>query len=277
MKGWRLITEGKADGIYNMIADEVLLANYSESNLPTLRIYGWKKPFITLGCNQRFSDILSKNCGVAAVKRISGGAALLHDEEVTYSLVCSREDLCLPHSVKDSYRIICKFLKIFYSKLRLEPEFAFDLLNRKREDMHFKPELRNDLCFCGCQHFDMLIEGKKIGGNAQRRKKKVIFQHGSIPQRINFEILRESFCGRGELPRNFTDINTLLNKETDFSQLSTLLSESFQEAFNARLKKGCFSRSENFTIKEIFRHRYYDRNWCYLPRESLHEKTLLAG
>src|SRR5512147_750039 len=123
---WRLIIDGCGDGYYNMAADEALLVHYRSRHVPTLRLYGWNKPFISLGYKQNPADFLYDHCPFSFVRRITGGAAILHDKEVTYSLVCSYADLDLPAGVKAGYRHICSFLKDFYQGCGLKAVFAFE-------------------------------------------------------------------------------------------------------------------------------------------------------
>ena len=169
------MVEPEGEGFYNMAADQALFLNYSKTHIPILRIYSWKKPFITLGINQDPVRVLTANNYLDFTHRITGGAAILHDQELTYSLVCSPQDLNLPSKVKESYKIICRFLIDFYSQLGLPADFAQNIFAGKKLGDY------GNFCFSSFEDYDLVIKGKKIGGNAQRRARAVIFQHGSIP------------------------------------------------------------------------------------------------
>ena len=82
-KTWRLILVQKCDGYYNMAVDEAMLLGYNSFKTPTLRVYGWDKPFISLGYNQNPKDILNLKGEVPFVRRITGGSAILHHKELT--------------------------------------------------------------------------------------------------------------------------------------------------------------------------------------------------
>ncbi len=164
-----------------MAVDEALLACFDpERSRPILRLYGWEPPAFSLGRFQKEVEVLDlEKCaaaGVPVVRRITGGGAIYHAEELTYSIVCAPHHIPPAVSVKDSFRLLTRFLLRFYEELGLEPCYAAD---------HFPAGTRlgerTPFCFAGKESCDVIIGGKKIGGNAQRRLKNVIFQHGSIP------------------------------------------------------------------------------------------------
>jgi lipoate-protein ligase A len=271
-KKWRLILDSKCDGYYNMACDEALFIEYPFQKIPTLRIYGWNKPFFSLGYNQHPQEIFY-SAEVPFVRRITGGAVILHDKEITYSLVCALEDLDLPSRVKESYRAICSFLKLFYARLGLEAYFAKDALTNPcscgRENRPLTLGEYKNFCFSGWQHFDLLVKGKKIGGNAQARKKNIIFQHGSIPQEIDFENTERLVKNTTNLREKAGALNALLSHETDFYRLCLLLRDSFKEAFDIELKEEGLSASENQRLKELLNNKYRQEQWNWRKEVSL--------
>ncbi|MFA7677562.1 MAG: lipoate--protein ligase family protein [Candidatus Omnitrophota bacterium] len=257
-KQWRLIIEDKKDGYYNMAVDEALFFGYSVHKIPTLRIYGWDKPFISLGYNQNPAKALNFPIKIPIVRRMTGGSAILHDKEITYSIVCGPRDLELAGSVKESYRRICFFLKIFYLKLGLRAEFARDISEVKKNLLP-----ASSLCFADCQRFDLVINSKKIGGNAQRRRRNNIFQHGSIPQKIDFSLLSNLAFNREDVSSRAAGLNDLLKQEVDFYQLQTILAESFREAFGVQLFPEKLSGKEKEITGIFLSHKYTSSNWNY--------------
>lgn len=178
MNRWRLVVTPPADGPTVMAVDEAILTLLgSVQPLPTLRFYGWDPPAISIGRNQDPTRILDlERCRtdrVPVVRRITGGGVIYHADELTYSLTCSPEHLPAGTGVRESYRILTTFLMESYRSLGLSPTYA-------AESPAFSPG-RSDLCFAGHENFDILVGGKKLGGNAQRRVRGKIFQHGSIP------------------------------------------------------------------------------------------------
>jgi len=259
-KTWRLILDQKCDGYYNMAVDEAILLGYDSVKIPTLRVYGWDKPFISLGYNQSFEKVLNSDEKIPSVRRITGGSAILHHKELTYSLVCSLEDLELPRAVKASYRTICSFLKYFYHQLGLEASFASDLDFKNQKTKERLGQYKN-FCFSSWQHLDLLIEGKKIGGNAQRRRKDIIFQHGSIPQEIDFSRIRRTIKDSGELEARAISLEQALGKSLDFDLLSSLLCLSFKTAFGIEFRKDKLSESENEGVTSLLRGKYKTKDW----------------
>ncbi len=259
-KAWRLILDQKHDGYYNMAVDEAILLGYESFEIPTLRVYGWDKPFISLGYNQNPKDILNLKERVPFVRRITGGSAILHHKELTYSLVCSREDLNLPKAIKASYRIICSFLKHFYSQLGVKASFANDLDLKSQEIKKNLGKYKN-FCFSSWQHFDLLVAGKKIGGNAQRRRKNIIFQHGSIPQAIDPSYIRRVIKDSGDIRKRTTSLEEVLGESLNFNLLSSLLHSSFKLTFGVEFSQEKLRESEKERVGFFLNEKYKTKEW----------------
>ncbi len=259
-KTWRLILDQKCDGYYNMAVDEAMLLGYNSFKTPTLRVYGWDKPFISLGYNQNPKDILNLKGEVPFVRRITGGSAILHHKELTYSLVCSLEDLNLPKAVKASYRIICSFLRNFYSQVGLKASFANDL-NLKSQEIKKNLGKYKNFCFSNWQHFDLLVAGKKIGGNAQRRRKNIIFQHGSIPQEIDPAYIRRTIKDSGDLKERTTSLEEVLGKSLNFNSLSLLLYSSFKLTFGVEFSQEKLLPPEKEKVVFLLKEKYKTKEW----------------
>lgn len=245
-----------------MAADEAILCHYPLIKKPTLRVYGWNKPFISLGYNQNPLKILTVENLLPFVRRITGGSALLHDRELTYSITCSKDDLELPSGVKDSYRVLCKFILYFYHQLEIEAKFACEV---------FPSDLGgdSDFCFSSVENFDLLINNKKIGGNAQKRKKDIIFQHGSIPQQVDFDMIKQVIKNAGDLRDRVACLYTVLNRETNFFDLRDNLTESFQKVFDIEFIEEGFFEEEVKTRDYLIENKYKTREWNFNEKASL--------
>lgn len=161
-------------GEKNMQIDNDLLdfAIKNKLNEPILRLYGWSPACVSLGRNQNeaFLDrefLNSKNIDV--VRRLTGGRAILHDKEITYSYVCSTASLENGGSVVASYKEISQLLIDAFDKLGLKLEFG-----------QKSPHTKFDYCMSVSTGADLGFEGKKLIGSAQFRKEGYILQHGSI-------------------------------------------------------------------------------------------------
>ena len=180
---WRFFDTGPLDGPGNMALDEALLSCFDpKSSRPVFRLYGWSPPAFSVGKFQRPGDVLDLDrCsrdGVPVVRRVTGGGCIYHAEELTYSIVCAPEHISGVEGVKESYRKLCGFLLIAYRNLGLEPAFAVE-----SDQVSQRLGEKTPLCFAGTEEYDITIGGRKLGGNAQRRTRGIIFQHGSIPLR----------------------------------------------------------------------------------------------
>jgi len=252
---WRLILDDECNGYYNMAVDEAILSSYRKTKIPTLRIYGWSEPFISIGYNQDASGVLKPKVNIPFVRRITGGAAILHHREITYSITCSLSDLSLPPGVKKSYETLNLFIKEFYRKLGLKAEFAKDVFLRGLER-------RENFCYSSCEHFDFVINGKKIGGNAQRRKRDLIFQHGSIPQKLDFTLIESSINNTEHLSAKTTSLGELLPAgSTSAPEIANTFCMAFESVFNVKLESGRLSAQERQSSYCLMETKYMTKEW----------------
>ncbi len=258
-----MIVDGACDGYYNMAVDESLLTCYQCAQIPTLRLYGWNAPFVSLGYNQHVEQVL-RSYTLPFVRRITGGSGILHHDELTYSIVCATSDIVLPKKVKESYAALCSFLKTFYARLGLDTVFAKDIISQGLgRHEHF--------CFSACEPFDLMVKGKKIGGNAQRRSKETIFQHGSIPFSIDFKLVQEIFMQVEDVSTKTTCLNEIRKEGNDFLALRDMLAESFRSTFAVELFEDILSKEEKATAQYLLENKYRNKEWNY--RRAYNEKA----
>ena len=174
-------------GIENMRIDEDILNQAITSNcsIPTFRLYGWKPACISLGRNQRkdfLDEELLTSMNIDVVTRLTGGRALLHGKEITYSFVCHQDFLSNGGSVTESYKEISQILVSIFDKMGI-------ILNLGGENVH----TRHDYCMLVSTGADLNFEGKKLVGSAQVRKKGYILQHGSILYDYDKNLLEQVF------------------------------------------------------------------------------------
>lgn len=180
---WRFVDTGPLDGPRNMAIDQALLDSFDpDRSPPVLRLYGWSPPALSFGRFQDAGTVLDLDrCraqGVCAVRRMTGGGIIYHADELTYAVVCAPRHLPPRTTVKGSFRFLTGFLLAFYRGLGLPAAYAADAL--PAAEGLGRPTA---FCFAGCEASDIVIEGRKIGGNAQRRLRNAVFQHGSVPLR----------------------------------------------------------------------------------------------
>lgn len=194
---WNFIDTGYQSAAMNMALDECLLNWHSKGKIPpTLRFYGWSKPSLSIGYFQRartinFDGIKRHHCEF--VRRLTGGSAVLHDDELTYSLVISENDPGIPQSVTKAYYILSQGVLEGYKNLGIAAEFAIPERELDKE--------RSAICFEKPSFYEMVVDGKKICGNAQTRKNGIVLQHGSLPNQLDADMLFDLFAFSSEKAR----------------------------------------------------------------------------
>ncbi|HNW27624.1 MAG TPA: lipoate--protein ligase family protein [Spirochaetota bacterium] len=255
----RLIPHAPRSGPENMALDEYLVSWHRRTGRPVFRLYAWNPPAISLGRYQKIECVDRDACradGVDIVRRITGGSAIFHDRELTYSLVCTADDLNQrPTTIPEYYEIINRFLIVFYRWLGFRAIYAKDSADaRAGAGQHAA------FCFSSNEKYDIMINGKKIGGNAQRRIGKVVLQHGSIPLFIDRERIARYFRGAMDGAR-FTSLAEITGRDPDIAMKTRLLAESFSETTGMRLYQEDITLDEMVAINSLMNKKYLDSRW----------------
>ncbi len=174
-------------GAENMRIDKMLLDEAISNNLqmPIFRLYGWRPACISLGRNQKegfFDENILKENEIDVVRRLTGGRALLHDKEITYSIVLPCDYFETAKSVMESYREICKVLIKAFNKMGINLTIGGDSISTKY-----------DYCMLVSTGADLNYNGKKLIGSAQYRSNGYILQHGSILYDYDAKLLSRIF------------------------------------------------------------------------------------
>jgi lipoate-protein ligase A len=170
---WRLIVDGRVDGALNMAIDRTLLAGRADGTAPpTLRLYRWRRPTVTLGRFQPESQVDLAACGrrgFDVARRPTGGRGVLHDDELTYGVTAAVAD-GVPRGVTASYRHLCAALARAYQLLGV----AAELTARPRG------EKAAGACYLHATAADLSLGAAKLSGSAQVWKDDAVLQHGSF-------------------------------------------------------------------------------------------------
>lgn len=162
---WRVIDYTQNNAAMNMAIDESICESVLEGERPTIRFYGWSPSAISIGYFQSLEkEVDLEKCAqmnVDVVRRRTGGGAVYHDTEgeITYSIIAKEENF--PKGITQSYQVICKSI--------------IDSLTKIGIDSQFKPIN------------DIIVNGKKISGNAQTRRNGILLQHGTILYKVDVE------------------------------------------------------------------------------------------
>ena len=221
-KTFALLTTKRLSAKENMLIDKELFEAFKASSMPIFRVYEWEESF-TYGISQNIDTIKNwehlKKYDYNYGQRMTGGGILFHGNDISYSLMIP-STFVKNLSVKESYEVICSFLLKFYESLGLKAAYAKDI-----EEISLA---KSDYCQEGYEPYDILIHDKKsgykkVGGNAQRRFKDTIFQHGSIS-------IDNSTYSIGS---SLEDLGVKIS----FKEARKLLADSFSSTFNVLFQK----------------------------------------
>ena len=179
---WLLLNSGRCDAPFNMALDEALLEQVARLGKPVLRFYGWTEPAATFGYFQNFAEVERTTRLRPLIRRPTGGGIVPHDADWTYSAVFPPEHEWPALKAEESYRRVHDWLRLAFAEMAVETELA----------PHSKKSLPGQ-CFVGHEKYDLLWQGKKIAGAAQRRNRLGLLIQGSVQppplslQRIDFE------------------------------------------------------------------------------------------
>lgn len=256
---FRFINSGLNNAFINMAVDEALMLL---SNRPVVRFYGWKPSAISLGYSQNIEKINIEKCeklGIDIVRRITGGKAVFHDKELTYSFICSENDNLLPKSIRDSYYVISKGILMALEKLGIKA-------NIKKENIEKK---ETEVCLNNISWYEIIVNNKKIAGAAQKRKNGKILQHGPVLIDIDFEKMCSLFKTENmkklihESKNRITTLNKELNKNITFETLAEALKSGFEKNFNVDLIEDNLTEREKELAQKLMNEKYKTNEWNF--------------
>jgi lipoate-protein ligase A len=266
MTTWRLITTPPARGAWNMAVDEAILEHTGRGDvLPTLRLFAWNPPCLSLGRAQPFADVdtASLNAhGWDVVRRMTGGRAILHTDELTYSVTGPADEPRLAGTVLESYNRLAGALLAAVQDLSLPVE-----MKEGKAESNGEP---NPVCFEVPSTYEITVGGKKLIGSAQARRKDGVLQHGSLPltgdltricQALAFpdEPARDAAMGR--LLARATTVESVLGWEVAWENAAQAFIRAFEAQLGLTLEAGELSESELARAEELVREKYAHPSW----------------
>lgn len=258
---WRLIDSGPCDAFFNMALDEAIAAEVRERSFPpTLRLYGWERPSLSLGCFQKTADINRAYCEdqhIPVVRRPTGGRAILHGAELTYSLSARTDRGAFCSGLLDSYRKISMAFSLAFQHIGISAE-----ARTEREKGSVLG--RSPLCFHSSSFGELLVAKKKLVGSAQKRWQDGLLQQGSIPYRWPEEKL-EGIFGAAITSGLRDSMNTLreLHPLFDDEEFRKTVVSAFEEAFGIRFLRSVPSREESLRAEQLLHQKYLQRHWNF--------------
>ena len=251
-----------------MAIDEALLISCQEENqqnfFPTLRFYQWKTPTLSFGYSQKWSKTVNQNyCrkwGINIVRRLTGGRAVLHHKELTYSLVARCQEGFFSGSILETYRHISAALTQAFNKIKAPIQLINHPLNR-----HFSSfDSLNKPCFFSTSKYELAYQGKKVVGSAQKRLKNSFLQHGSIPLELDLEQLLGATNSRDRAKDiKVIALNEVLGYQIGLEDLIRILIRGFEEYFPLKLIPGRLIERELKLAERLCKEKYSQSWWNF--------------
>jgi lipoate-protein ligase A len=288
MNQWRFIFTGASDAFLNMALDEAISQSCERGYaLPTLRLYLWKPPGISIGYFQTIEKTVDlrecKKSNVDVVRRMTGGRAVLHENEITYSL-CARCAECpgLDRNTNETYQSISFALLESLKELGIQAEWVKPQRGRTAltgNSFVSKP------CFVSNSRYEITVGGKKLIGSAQKREKSSFIQHGSVPlgngKASLPEFLREK-NGRDKMKKKLeeksTNLERILKRKVEYQEVISALKRGFSRFFDVKMVEEELTQKELKTAQMLKEKKYMTEDWNlrrrFLPIQESADRIL---
>ena len=266
MTTWRLLITHPSHGAWNMAADEAILEHIGRGDsLPTLRLYAWDPACLSLGHAQPFADVdvnRLQERGWEVVRRLTGGRAILHTDELTYSVIAPLNEPRVEGSVLESYNRLAQALLLAVKSLDIPVE-----MKEGKADNSAAP---NPVCFEVPSTHEITVNGKKLIGSAQARKKEGVLQHGSLPltgdltricQALKFENESARERASKRLLERATTVESALGREVSWETAAQAYIQAFEAQLGLSLERGELSESESKRTEELVKEKYAHPSW----------------
>jgi len=268
---WRLLVDEAAGAAWNMAADEaMLLSHVAGETPPTLRFYAWDPSAVSLGYFQRSDEEIDRAAcarqGIEVVRRLTGGRAVLHEMEVTYSLVVRETAPYIPSGVTASYLYFSRGITAGLTGLGVDAKMQ-EPGPAGRSDGRIA---HSAACFDAPSHYELTVGGRKIVGSAQVRKNGILLQHGSIllrfcPERMTSVMRFEDDAARmkmaSELSRRATGLSEVLGRSVGFDEVVKAVYLGMEKQCGLKFIQGRWTQAELEKTQGFANHKYCKDEW----------------
>ena len=260
---WRLLNTGVADGATNMATDEAILRAVAKGLvLPTLRLYAWEPPCLSLGQAQPFAEVDWQVCqarGYHVVRRPTGGRAILHTDELTYSVTAPEADPHVEGGIIESYRRLSAGL---LEGLRLMGVPGI-------EAHHPQVSPSNDgtqgpVCFEVPSTYEITVNGQKLVGSAQVRREGIVLQHGTLPLVGDIARICDVLISHPDPARvraRAATVEGVLGRAVSFGEAAQAVAQGMAAALDLDLAPGDLLPQEREWADELRQTRYAADEW----------------
>ncbi len=263
---WRLLITPPNHGSWNMAVDEAILETTEQGESPpTLRLYAWDPPCLSLGQAQPLADVdldrLQAN-GWELVRRITGGRAILHTDELTYSVTGPVNEPRLAGSVLESYNRLALALLEAVRTLGLPVEIQSEKVESKG--------VLNPVCFEVPSTYELTVHSRKLIGSAQARRKSGMLQHGSLPLRGDLARICQVLVFPDETAREKTSHRLLSRaatvadvgeREVSWDRVAQAFIHGFEKQLHIHLNQGELSAKELSRTEALVGEKYGHPSW----------------
>ena len=265
---WRLLKTAPASGAWNMAVDEAILEAVGNGDVPpTLRFYAWEPPCLSLGYAQPISDVNNSNLeskGWDLVRRITGGRAILHADELTYAVIVPPDEPRLAGDIITSYKRLSEALVAGLAQLGMHVQVEPNPKSIQNTSQN------SPICFETPSNYEILYRGKKLIGSAQARRQDGILQHGSLPlfgdlKRVTdilaFDNNAERHLAAQRLSARATTVEIALGKRVSWEEAASTLADAFSQNLDVNLVPGELSLDELARTEQLIKDKYVNVDW----------------
>jgi lipoate-protein ligase A len=279
---WRMIAGFGLSGALNMALDEALLESVVAGSDPVIRLYTWEPATLSLGVNQPVGEVETRECarrGFGLVRRLTGGRAVLHQHELTYSVIVRENEPRVSGGVVESYRKISEALIDGLRSLGAEASLAppdralhraLMLARRNPEGEGLAEGSHGAVCFDAASDYELTAGGRKLVGSAQARRGGALLQHGSILLDVDWDAWTSVFAYRTEagrlraaekLPRRMTSLREQLGRQVNAEEAAEAVAAGFERAFQIALEPNAPTEAESARAARLVVEKYGSEAW----------------
>ncbi|MFH0930477.1 MAG: biotin/lipoate A/B protein ligase family protein [Candidatus Zixiibacteriota bacterium] len=276
---WRFIDTGKNDPYFNMAVDEVLLHSVQKGCLPVLRLYQWNPATISIGYFQEVEKTVDldkcNKSGIKLVRRITGGRAVLHNEELTYSFCGSAKAFPgLGQNVTETYQKISGAILLSLKILGIEAQWVKP--SREKRNIKNSFAVKGDKlsekkffdlpCFSSFSRYEIGFQGKKLIGSAQRRFGDFFLQHGSILLRkgdlkLTYFLPKDNSFKKIYIEENSTSLGEIRGEEVSYFEIIRSLKQGFGSFFQKDFDESLLAPDELKNTQRFIEEKYSKDEW----------------
>jgi lipoate-protein ligase A len=263
---WRLLNTGVADGASNMAIDAAILRAVARQLVPaTLRLYAWEPPCLSLGQAQSFSEVDWAACvarGTTVVRRPTGGRAILHTDELTYSVTAPETEPRVQGGIVESYRRLSEGL---LEGLRLMGVPGIEAHRPEVEvSRSSSSSSQGPVCFEVPSTYEITVAGKKLVGSAQVRREGVVLQHGTLPLVGDIARICDVLISHPDPARvraRAATVESVLGRAVSFDEAAMAVARGMVSVLNLELEPGDLTPQERAWADELRLAQYAADEW----------------